>query len=221
MSACLCMSVSVHMHSTSAVLKFSFHYFIRACRYFVQKWHSWEKSQYFSVCRSVVSVTDMKRWPQTMDILLMKSTLEGVNVLNAEDLANISPLSELDMEEVYIFCHWTKVLLYWCPCSWLCTTLALVALFQCDPQLRRFSLYAIPPHPFMIKRLEQSLWIYKAPFQQTTSPPSKKRKTNGAGKWTKHDEPTIDNLNDKPLDESRKFMVHLQVYQTVAEKKPG
>lgn len=36
-----------------------------------------------------------------------KSTLEGVNIPNAEDLATMSPLSELDTEEVYIFRHWT------------------------------------------------------------------------------------------------------------------
>lgn len=61
----------------------------------------------------------------------------------------------------------------------------------------------------------------QGPIATDDEPPSKKCKTNGAGKRTKHDEPTIDNLNDEPLDESQKFMVHLQVYQTVAEKKPG
>ena len=33
----LCMSVSVHMHSVSPILSFTFYYFIGACRYFVQK----------------------------------------------------------------------------------------------------------------------------------------------------------------------------------------
>jgi hypothetical protein len=59
----------------------------------------------------------------------------------------------------------------------------------------------------------------EGPIAMDDEPPLKKCKTHGIGKQTKHDKPTI--YNDEPREQSQKFTVHLQVYQTVVEKKSG